>query len=124
MFRSAWAIALVLVSLPTVAVAQFSAMRLACESDKMKLCPDANSSRAEIITCLTSHKEQLSAGCRQALEAGTKASDSQQSLSTSPDPPPRRAPREQANGARKKETTIAPDPWQGLRPGEDQKGSR
>jgi Cysteine rich repeat len=115
MFRSAWAIALVLVSLPTAAVAQLSAVRLACGSDRMKLCPDAQPGRGEILTCLSNHKEELSAGCRQALEAGPKASDSPQSLSTSPDPPPRRAPREQANGARKKETTTAPDPWQGLR---------
>jgi hypothetical protein len=74
MFGSAWPVALILALLSTAAAAQ-PAMRLACESDKMKLCPDVNPGRGEIIPCLTSHKEQLSAGCRQALEAGTKPAD-------------------------------------------------
>jgi hypothetical protein len=82
MFRSA-CIALILGLLSTAAVAQ-SAMRLACESDKMKLCPDVNPGRGEIVLCLTSHKEQLSAGCRQALEAGTKPADPWQGARSTP----------------------------------------
>jgi hypothetical protein len=84
MFRSAWPIALVLALLSTPAVAQSSSIRAACESDHAKLCPDVTPGRAAISTCLMSHKEQLSVGCRQALEARKKTPDAGQDARPTP----------------------------------------
>ena len=45
------------------------AAREACAADVVKLCPDADGDRAKVGECMRSHRNAVSAACRDALGA-------------------------------------------------------
>jgi hypothetical protein len=44
-------------------------VRAACAADISKLCPDAQPGNGSIRQCITTHRDQLSDGCKSALAA-------------------------------------------------------
>ncbi|HXQ46063.1 MAG TPA: hypothetical protein VN806_05565 [Caulobacteraceae bacterium] len=68
--------AVIIVVIAAVATPSFAqsppgagAVRAACAADLSKLCPDAQPGNGSIRQCISTHRDQLSAGCKSALAA-------------------------------------------------------
>ena len=61
-----------------------SSIRTACAADIQQFC--ANVDRSEIRSCIKSHADQLSAGCKAALAARMSHSSAPASASAAPTP--------------------------------------
>jgi hypothetical protein len=68
---SALLVAMAVLAAPSVAEppAGAGAVRAACAADLSKLCPDAQPGNGSIRQCISSHRDQLSDGCKSALAA-------------------------------------------------------
>jgi hypothetical protein len=68
---SAILVAMTIVTAPSFAQppAGAGAVRAACAADLSKLCPDAQPGNGSIRQCISSHRDQLSDGCKSALAA-------------------------------------------------------
>lgn len=66
-------LAVLLVAAPALAQAQTNApdpaMRRACMQDVRRLCPGIRPGDGRLAQCMESKSDQLSSGCRQAIEA-------------------------------------------------------
>jgi hypothetical protein len=51
------------------------AARAACETDIQKLCTGVQPGGGRILACLKQHKDQVSDGCKQAVQKATRGSD-------------------------------------------------
>jgi hypothetical protein len=51
------------------------AARAACETDIQKLCTGVQPGGGRILACLKQHKDQVSDGCRQAVQKATRGSN-------------------------------------------------
>ena len=51
------------------------AARAACEADVQKLCAGVQPGGGRILACLKQHKDQVSDGCKQAVQKATKGSN-------------------------------------------------
>ena len=51
------------------------AARAACEADVQKLCTGVQPGGGRILACLKQHKDQVSDGCKQAVQKATKGSN-------------------------------------------------
>ncbi len=52
-----------------------AAARAACEADIRKLCAGVQPGGGRILACLKQHKDQVSDGCKQAVQKATKGSN-------------------------------------------------
>jgi hypothetical protein len=51
------------------------AARAACEADVQKLCNGVQPGGGRILACLKQHKDEVSVGCKQAVQKATKGSN-------------------------------------------------
>jgi hypothetical protein len=51
------------------------AARAACEADGQKLCTGVQPGGGRILACLKQHKDQVSDGCKQAVQKATRGSN-------------------------------------------------
>ena len=51
------------------------AARTACETDVQKLCTGVQPGGGRILACLKQHKDQVSDGCKQAVQKATRGSN-------------------------------------------------
>jgi len=78
LMRTLAVLSLISVALPVAAAdnpqrQEFAALRSACKADIERLCPDVEPGQGRIKDCLMSRKEEMSAGCIEALREFKKA---------------------------------------------------